>query len=379
MPKEKNETPAIRMQSSIVIPNTLRGEDIQTFVGVIEVKELITRFQIPYWEHENKRGYQRNLEERRVNNFAQELKDGKVSIPTSLLLSVRDATLKPKYLTGGMYELELPPAGEPIFYVVDGQHRLMALKHLVDEEPDGPWSHWRISIVIFFGADENTEMTQFHIVNSNAKSVRTDLALELLAERVERDSGLMADLISKKQDWKIQALRLTEQISKRGEWLRLIQFAGQEKNNTIIRSNSFVSSLRIAHKDTMFKSFDLKSREELLRAYWSGIRRVLPECFQEPQKYTLQKTVGVFVMHQLLPDVIMRVKFNGYPHNKADAYETVMSDALLALSGENKLFDTVSGHEFWRAGKTGAAGAYTSGSGHNLLAERIRQQLPTSI
>ena len=375
MPKS-NEAKVIRLQSSIVIPNTLRGQDIQTYVGVIQVDDLISRHRIPYWEHEKKQGYQRNLEERRVKKFSQELKEGKVSVPTSLLLSVRDASFKPILVSGGMYEFQLPPPGESIFYVVDGQHRLIALKNLVEEEPDGEWAKWRISIVVFFGADENSEMNQFHIVNSNAKSVKTDLALELLAERVERDSGLMADLISKKQDWKVQALRLTEKVSMRGEWLERIQFAGQQKGNTVIRSNSFVSSFRIAYKDTMFKSFDPQSRVQIVRAYWAGIRKILPECFDEPRLYALQKTVGVFVLHQLLPDAIMRVKFNQNSHDDPDAYAYVLKDALLELSGENKEFEPVSGHEFWLTGKRGAASAYSSGSGQSLLAERIRQLLP---
>ena len=373
------EPNVIRLQSSIVIPNTLRGQDIQTYVGVMQVKDLLSRYHIPHWQHENRKGYQRSLDERRAKKFAAELKEGKVSVPTALLLSVRDESFKPKLTSGGLYEFPLPPAGEPIFYVVDGQHRLMALKHLVEEEPSGPWNQWRISVVIFFGADEYSEMNQFYIVNSNAKSVKTDHALELLAERVEHDSGLMADLISKKQDWKVQALRLSDQVSKRGDWLGLIQFAGQDKGNSIIRSNSFVSSFRMAYRDTIFKTFDPKARVEIVRAYWAGIRKVLPECFHEPRKYTLQKTVGVFVMHLLLPDAIMRVKFNQNAHDNPDAYAHVLQDALLELSGENKLFEPVSGHEFWLTGKQGAAGAYSSGSGQSLLAERIRQQLSTTL
>ena len=374
-----NENSYIRMLSSIVIPNHIRGENIQTFAGVMRVDDLLSRYYIPYRVHETKKGYQRELEERRVKQFASDLKESKVSVPTALLLSVRDEKYKPKISSNGFYELQLPPAGERIFFVVDGQHRLMALKKLVDEEPDGPWSQWRISVVIFFGADEDSEMNQFYIVNHNARSVKTDLALELLAERVERDSGLMADLISKKQDWKIQALRLTEKVSNQGNWYGLIQYANQAKGDTIIRSNSFVSSFRNAYKDTMFKSFDPSARVEIVNAYWAGIRKVLPECFYEPKKYALQKTVGVFVLHQLLPDVLMRVKFNNNTHYNEDAYAYVLQEALLELSGENKLFETVSGHEFWQTGKLGAASAYSSGSGQSLLAERIRQQLSNTF
>ena len=39
------------------------------------------------------------------------------------------------------------------------------------------------------GADETEEMTQFYVINSTAKSVRTDLALDLLKQRAENDPG----------------------------------------------------------------------------------------------------------------------------------------------------------------------------------------------
>lgn len=374
MAKDRKDS-VIRLLSSVVIPNTIRGEDIQTFVGVIKVKDLISRFQIPYWNHENKTGYQRNTEEKRVRDLTRGLKEEEVSIPTSILLSVRDNTIKPKYIREGIYELSLPPAGEPIFYVVDGQHRLMALKRLIEENPRGPWNDWRISAVLMFTEDENVEMIQFHIVNTNAKSVKTDLAIELLAKRVGLFPGML-EILPDRSSWKINALRLTEDVSKRGEWLGLIQFANQEKNNTIIRSNSFVSSLRIPYRETIFTSFNPRQREEIIRAYWSGIRQIIPECFREPRKYALQKTVGVFVMHRILPDIILRVKFNGNPHHDEDAYAFILEETLLNLEGENNLSEMVRGADFWRSGRSGAAGRFSSGSGQDTLAHILRQQLP---
>ncbi|MCY4009185.1 MAG: DGQHR domain-containing protein [Chloroflexi bacterium] len=371
---KSKEQQVIRLLSSIVIPNNLRGEDIQTFVGVIKAEDLMTRYAIPYWEHESQRGYQRNLEERRVKKFAESLKDEEVSIPTSLLLSVRDDSVKPKYVNEGIYELPLPPAGQPVFYVVDGQHRLMALQRLIEENPSGPWSQWRISAVFMFTSDEYVEMSQFHIVNTNARSVKTDLAIELLAKRMGHVPGMMHTL-PKRDSWKIQALRLTEEVSKRGDWLGLIQFANQEKGNTIIRQNSFVSSLRLASRETVFTAFNPKQREEIIRAYWEGIRQILPDCFHEPRKYALQKTVGVFVMHRLLPDVLIRVKFNQNDHNDANAYAYMLENALLNLVDENKLSEPVSGADFWLSGRFGAAGRYSSGSGQDLLAERLRSEL----
>ena len=44
-----------------------------------------------------------------------------------------------------------------------------------------------IPFVCVLGASEREEMEQFYVVNSTAKSVRTDLAYDLLKQRAEND------------------------------------------------------------------------------------------------------------------------------------------------------------------------------------------------
>jgi hypothetical protein len=97
-----------------------------------------------------------------------------VDLPTAVLLSVRDGA---GTIVGEMGEAGVTtfrPNGHELF-VVDGQHRIEALSKLVDENED-KWSGYQIPFVCTVGADEIEEMTQFYVVNSTAKSVRTDLA-----------------------------------------------------------------------------------------------------------------------------------------------------------------------------------------------------------
>ena len=53
------------------------------------------------------------------------------------------------------------------------------------DEDQGGWSDFKIPAVIIFGADRGVEMDQFHI--ENAKSISTDLALDLLKTRAKKD------------------------------------------------------------------------------------------------------------------------------------------------------------------------------------------------
>jgi hypothetical protein len=46
---------------------------------------------------------------------------------------------------------------------------------------------------------EDEEMRQFYVVNSTAKSVRTDLALDLLKQQYDRDGRVMEQTIETSQ------------------------------------------------------------------------------------------------------------------------------------------------------------------------------------
>ena len=93
--------------------------------------------------------------------------------------------------------------------MVDGQHRILALRKLLDEN-FAEWAQFQIPFVCMLGADEKEEMTQFYIVNSTSESVRTDLALSLLKKRVDDDPALREDLQRRGRDWQVDGQSLVE-------------------------------------------------------------------------------------------------------------------------------------------------------------------------
>ena len=69
-----------------------------------------------------------------------------------------------------------------------GEQGIGALARLVNGPSPENWINFEIPFVCMLGADEREEMEQFFVVNSTAKSVRTDLALDLLKQRAESQS-----------------------------------------------------------------------------------------------------------------------------------------------------------------------------------------------
>jgi DGQHR domain-containing protein len=339
------------------------------------------RYEIPYYDPRTKRGYQRQPQESRVNELANDLRKGRTDLPTAVLLNIRDLesqdAVKNKRLG-----LELSRRSESThmptkFYVVDGQHRVLALKKLIDEESDR-WSSLMIPFVCMLGATEEEEMTQFYIVNSTAKSVRTDLALALLRRRADDDAEVYEALRERGREWQVDGQALVERLAVQSPiWKHRIRLAGLEKGDTTITSASMVASLKPLLGSPFFGSLKPDHQMKILEAYWQGIRELLRPAFDEPTKYVVQKGVGVIVLHAVMPQTLELVRSKGWSVMEASSYSRVLRDALQKLEGDNANGEPVSGVDFWASAPNGgAAGSYSSSAGRRVLAAKIRQLLP---
>lgn len=130
------------------------------------------------------------------------------------------------------------------------------------------------------GADPREEMEQFYIVNSTAKSVRTDLALDLLKQRAESDPNTMDALIERNQQWKVKAQTITEALAQPPNylWLGKIRFPGDAAGATTLPSSGFVASLRKLLSTPYFGSITNENKVKILNAYWHGISKCFPEA-----------------------------------------------------------------------------------------------------
>lgn len=355
--------------------NTVGVTKPRTFVGSLKFGELVDRYEIPYKDHEEREGYQRKASPTRVRKLAQDLMRGNVDLPTAVLLSVRNQDLMPRLDSSDRYILSLPDNGDSPLYVVDGQHRLEALKQAMTEDPEGDWGEFKVHTVFMFGADENAEMHQFHTVNVNAKSVPTDLAFDLLKTLADKDDDYKTYLVAKGEDWKRTGYKLTEMVAKRRAWRGKIRFPNQDKRKTLIKSNAFVSSLRRVLEQENFAKYTMGQRAEIIDAFWQGIGIVLTPCFERPDDYNIQKTVGVSVINLILPRVLSYAQDSSSPLAEPETYANILQETLSGLSGDNRLGGVAEGAAFWRVGESGASGVYTNYAGRRVLTARLLNDL----
>ena len=371
-------------RSSIgVIQGPTLGKSIMTVVGVIPAESLVRHHAVPHRDVLRGTGYQRTPSSKRVSELAGSINRRDVDLPTSVLLNLRVKNVEDVLTRVGpdIYELELDAekaSTEHQLYVVDGQHRIKALERAMNEY-QADVGNVKIPFVCMIGADEAEEMEQFYVVNSNAKSVPTDLAIELLRARAQQDPNVARRVEDSGRKWEIDAQGLTHHLGTASStWRGRIRLANSPKAQTTVPSASFVKSLRpLLAQPTIFRRIPtLEQQGQVIDAYWRAIRRILPEAFEEPIRFNIQKGIGVEVMHAVLPNILDQVRTNGVSLFEPDSFEDLVRQALLTVEAPNGAGDMVSGVEFWRTGRDGAAGIYSSAAGKRRLAELIEARLP---
>lgn len=352
---------------------------VRIIVGSIPMSALAPLAHTPWRDARTKEGYQRKPTMARIAKLMNEIRKRKVDIPTAILINAAHSSweealesapeTKCKVFDLSKYNGRLS--------IVDGQHRVLSLKHLYEEDAD-TYGDFKLQFVMMLGASPDQELEQFYVVNSTAKSVKTDLALDLLKQRAHRDGSVMKNLLESGQDWKVAAQEIVERLADHSViWQRRIRLANEEQGITMIPSSAFVVSLQRFLTTPFGQNLTMENRYKIIETYWLGIRKAMPEPFDKPTNYTLQKGIGVWAMNDLLPSVIEVIRSRGESLFESYSYANVLSPMFDSLEGENANAELVSGHEFWlTAPRGGAAGSFSSSAGKRVLHSKMLQLLP---
>jgi len=334
-------------------------------------------FSVPYYDTRTKKGYQRQPQDSRINQLASDLRKDRADLPTAVLLNIRNREARQAINNDTLDLRQLTDlANATKFYVVDGQHRVLALEKLIQEDAER-WSHFVLPFVCLLGATEEEEMEQFYIVNSTAKSVKTDLALALLRRRSEKDAEVYEALQERGREWQVHGQQIVERLAQESPiWKQRIRLPSMEKGDTTIPSASMVASLKPLLASPFFGGLKAEQQIKVLDAYWDGIREILRPAFDNPPDYVIQKGVGVIAMHSLLPYILEMVRSRGLPTSDSMSYKGLLDDPLMRLEGDDGEGHPVNGIDFWAVAPRGAAGSYSSSAGRRVLTAKLRQLLP---
>ena len=347
-------------------------------IGSITVGVLNELFEVDRLNQENPNGYQRIPTMNRVNSLKRDLNSCRVDLPTAILLNLREYN-PAIHLSRFNEHSELALQSGDKLYIVDGQHRVEALIALYKDEPN-KWGTYAIPFVCLLGADRDGELTEFYVVNDNAKSIDTGLALELLKRRADNSDSARAYLVETGKAWMRDAVGLTHKLEETEIWRGRILAPGQSKAKTLITNNGMVTSLRpLVDQPGYFKMSGEEQQVKILNAYWEGMKKVAPDVFNNPEKYNLQRTLGVIALHAVLVNVLAIIGSQGKSVLDSDNHASIMEKPLNELGGYNKQGEWVVGTDFWKRGNEGASGLFSSRSGYRILQAQITENLPSVI
>lgn len=247
------------------------------------------------------KGYQRDLVERKVKNIAEYLERPDAVMPMAGLLNVREkgrlkfSNASRTYPAGG--KLTIPDYTR--LWVVDMQHRLEGLRRA---------KHFRyaVPVVIAEGLSEIDEAGQFYVINTTSKRMDVALTRRLL---IQHDR--IRDL-SDVPEWELKALKIAMDLNStafdENPWRGRIREPNTERSRLhVATEKSFIPSLRwlLAAPETKRKS--PRQIAEFLALFWNSIQETIPEAFDEPRRFLIQKTPGYMSLHRIAPIVYRRV------------------------------------------------------------------------
>ncbi len=351
------------------------------FISKMRVEDLrkytvVDRYDPKLEIDDPRQGYQRSAESRYKKFANYLLKSEYPFCPTAILLSARDYDLKydPKTST-----IELN--SDMKLQIVDGQHRERGYSFAIYEKNAEELIGFETPIIIMYGIDKITEMKQFAIVNGTQKKVRLDLVNMILTQITEKEG---TKNINKRELARVVISRTVEELNnnEKSPWLDKIimpnerAFTKKEiaedpslKNKKIVLATSFMTSLKPIYAylgEHLFLKGDPKEQarafSEIMIEFWNAIKSLVPEAFEKPSKYVIQKTPGLFSLHTICKTILPRL------HMARRAWIEFEFKNLLQYS------ESLSSPEFWDADE-GEAAKYGSMKGFAELASIIQEEL----
>lgn len=351
------------------------------YVAVIPAKKLIELSSVDIWKPDNtQQGYQREPSLSRKREIGQYVLGNDAIMPLGGLLNARSEQLEDKNYYGTMLEFEeekkdgnisfgmltVPDKSLPL-WIVDMQHRLGGFEWAIEQDGGEKLIDFPLVVTIADGLSLMDEVDQFDIINTTQKKVRTDLARRLKSIQIQDLDHKLA-LDQKGKLWEAKGPMIAEYLNKNlGPWYGRILPPNKTKSDQpsmIVRETSFVTSLKPVLQTPYFVRQSEEHSAQLINRYWEAIQKVFPEAFENPEEYVIQKSPGVYSLHELAPEVFELVRDKGDVTTE-NIYKVVMN--IGRVKG---------GSAFWENNNFEGAAAFGSMKGFRILASQLRQLLP---
>ncbi len=304
----------------------MEGEEVVLYTTALPISAVLDRFDVDVYDPgKNPSGYQRRPVEYRFKEISRYVQNNEGLLPTAILVNIRDqAKFVPSHDGDSVGLLKIPEGAR--LWVVDGQHRVYGLREAADKlKQSTPAAElaYDVPVVFTVGLNKIQEMRLFHIVNSKARNVPTDLAAQLLfrAVREQGKAFVHSGKGSEKDFRKAVGTKIAYHLNGTpGPWQGKIRLPNEPSNRKKkpLQVNAIASSLEPTLRDNYLKSiYEPETDKEwttvcgLVSTYWQALSELMPQAFAHIETYSAQRTAGVYAFHEILQDVIYRCREKG--------------------------------------------------------------------
>jgi len=293
---------------------TQRGglDNVEIYVAVFRAIDIIDRTVIDRWTVKNPGGYQRQPSEHRLSfnrgSIVRYLVKELGCFPTSVLINIRGDVEYEKVSDMGWLSYGTLDTGDNRLWVIDGQHRLEALKRAIERNRD--FEDYPVIASVLRLPERFDEMMLFYIVNRRQRSVPTDLVYRHLQRMMWQKGVQWVQEMEGSRGVRIGfATEVVDQLQSEpaSPWHGRIHVVGEPSKEEYIASDSlFIKTLADVLREKVYEGVSTSEFSGLMIDYWNAVYQLYPECFTSPADYTLLGTPGVQVMHMLFPVVHAR-------------------------------------------------------------------------
>lgn len=277
------------------------------------------RAKIDRVSRQNKEGYQRPPAESR-------LKPGKGSVvkylleesgvfPTSVLLNIRDDSIKfeaEQRISDNIEFGKINFKDDVTLWIIDGQHRIEALKRASSERRE--FEQYPLPVSIMNLSNKFDELVHFYIVNTRQKKISTAIAyrhMQRMYEQVKIKGTyqwLESVILGPIQERQALASMVVDYLDaeESSPFAGKIRFIGDEREKWhLVDDDVLIRYITNLLKEEIFSTMQIDELATLLTEYWSAIRELYPKAFksEEKDRYTLLKHTGIASFTYLFPTI----------------------------------------------------------------------------
>ena len=271
---------------------------------VFRAGDLVDRVKVDRWTPENYGGYQRFPSERRLGmargSAVRYIIKEYGWFPSSIVINVRGKVTFSSDRDWGWCSRGTLDTGRSELWLIDGQHRLEALKRAIGRNKD--YMNYPVTASVLSLPERFDEMLLFYIINRRQSGISTDLAYRHLHRMLwQKGEEWILDFAGKPGLDRSYAIEIVDQLNKEpvSPWYGRIRFVGEAMHEErVVNDNHASSSILPILKVPGFKGMPIKEIAWHLMDYWNTIYRFYTECINSPSLYSMTKRPGLTALNR---------------------------------------------------------------------------------